>query len=430
MNQQNMSAKGGSASGGKKIGLIILNICLLIIIIVSVGYLVKDHNKLFAQGLPNLNFIQWINSNPLESSQATPAGIQVTALKREKPAEKEIKALYLTSYSGGSSSKIDSIINFMKGSDLNAVVIDIKDYSGQISYLSKVELAVELNTSRNTIKDLPGVIKKLHDNNIYVIARQTVFQDPELSDKKPEWAVKNSATGGVWRDNKGLGWMDASQKEVWKYNLEIAKEAIGLGFDEVNFDYIRFPSDGKMSLMQFSNMEGRTKAQVMADFFKYLYENLKDEPAYISGDLFGFTTERTDDMNIGQQIEDAALYFDYVCPMVYPSHYPSGYLNLDNPAAHPYEVVKFSISKGVESLNPNKEIIEKSVDANGQEIEVKKTVTINYRAKIRPWLQNFDMGAVYTASMIDAQIRANTEAGGYGYLLWNARNVYSYAPGK
>ena len=392
----------------KKISLIILDICLLIIIIVSVAYLVKANNKIFAQGIPNLYFIQWANGSSLVNASAIANGIQVKEIKRAKPTEKEIKGLYLTSYSGASSTKIDSIIKFMKGSDLNAVVIDIKDYSGQISYDSKVKIVEDLKTDRNTIKDLPGVIKKLHDNGIYVIARQTVFQDPELADKKPAWAVKNSATGGVWRDNKGLGWMDATQKEVWKYNLEIAKEAISLGFDEINFDYIRFPSDGKMKLMQFANMAGRTKARVMAEFFKYLYENLKDEPAYISGDLFGFTTERTDDMNIGQVIEDAALYFDYVCPMVYPSHYPSGYLNLKNPAASPYQVVKFALTKGEESLAVVKDV----------------------RAKIRPWLQNFNMGAVYTSARIDAQIKAGKEAGTYGYMLWNARNVYSYAPGK
>ncbi|MCX6740011.1 MAG: putative glycoside hydrolase [Candidatus Parcubacteria bacterium] len=404
--------------------LIILNFLLLAIIFVFGYYFVTERQRIFAQS----NFGIYPSVNLLDSSVAGTEG-SVLEIKREKPAEKEIRGLYLTSYSAASSRKIDEIIEFMKGTDLNAVVIDIKDYSGQLSYDSNVKLVEELGTDRTTIKDLPAVVKKLHDNDIYAIARQTVFQDPELSEKKPEWAVKNSATGGVWRDNKGLGWMDASRQEVWEYNVAIAKEAISLGFDEINFDYIRFPSDGKMSLMQFAEMNGRSKAEVMAEFFKYLYENLKDEPAYISGDLFGFTTERSDDMNIGQQIEDAALYFDYVCPMVYPSHYPSGYLNLKNPAANPYEVITQAMKKGTESIQPvTKEIIEKSMDENGQAIEIKKEITTTYRAKIRPWLQAFNMGAVYTPAMIDAQIKASNEQGGYGYLLWNARNVYNYAP--
>ncbi len=396
MVQSDMSRKAGSAVGGKKIFLVLVNIALICVIVITVFYLFSRRTELFAQS--SLSFGNKILNVNIPG--------QIKEIKRAKPVEREVKAIYLTSYSASVPDRVDNYIGLIKKSQINAVVIDIKDYSGQIAYDSKVPLVEELQTDRNLIKDLSGVIKKFHDNDIYVIARQTVFQDPELSGKKPEWAVKNSATGGVWKDNKGLGWLDASKQEVWQYNIDIAREAIRLGFDEINFDYIRFPSDGPMKLMQFSNMNGRTKAEVMTDFFKYLYENLKSEPAYISGDLFGFTTERTDDMNIGQQIEDAALYFDYVCPMVYPSHYPSGYLNLKNPAAEPYKVVKFALTKGEESL----------------------ALVPDVRAKIRPWLQSFDMGAVYTSAMIEDQIRAGQEAGSYGYLLWNARNVYKYLP--
>jgi hypothetical protein len=376
--------------------LVIFNVILLTIIVTVVFYSLK-HAEILAQ----------TDKYPIKFTTDYSYTIEpIKIAKREKAQEKEIYGLYLTSYSASRPEKVDEIINFMKGSQLNAVVIDIKDYSGQISYDSNIPLVNELKTDRDTIKDVPALIKKLHDNNIYAIARQTVFQDPELSNKKPEWAVKNSATGGVWRDNKGLAWLDPTIKDNWKYNLDIAKEAIDLGFDEVNFDYVRFPSDGQMALMKFANLANTTRAAVMKNFFAYLYNNLKDEPAYISGDLFGFTTERTDDMQIGQVIEDAALYFDYVCPMVYPSHYPSGYLNFTNPAAHPYDVVKIALTKGEESLS----------------------VVKNVRAKIRPWLQNFDMGAVYTPEMIDFQIKAAKEAGAYGYTLWNARNVYGYAP--
>lgn len=380
----------------KKTVLVILDICLVAVIVALSFYLIAQRNKIFAQ-----TFIGFNSKDPdLKITQI------IQPVKRIKLAEQEIRGLYLTSYSAASPKKVDEIIKFMKGSALNAVVIDIKDYSGEISYHSQVPLAVELNTWRNTIKDLPGVIQKFHDNGIYVIARQQVFEDPQLSSKKPEWAVHNSVTGGVWHDNKGLGWMDATQEGVWKYNADIAKEAIGLGFDEVNFDYVRFPSDGRMFLMKFAEMNGRTKAQVIAGFFKYVSEYLKDEPAYLSADLFGLTTERTDDMNIGQQIEDAALYFDYVCPMVYPSHYPTGYMNFKNPADYPYDVVFHALTKGEESL----------------------AVVKNVRAKIRPWLQDFNLGAFYTPAMVDAQIKAGLDAKTFGYLLWNARNVYTYAP--
>lgn len=380
----------------KTLLLIVFNIFLLTIIITVVFYSTKNTQILAQNDKYAINF----------NNDFSYKGEIKTITKREKAREKEIRGLYLTSYSGSNNAKIDEIINAIKGSLLNAVVIDIKDYSGKISYDSNIPLVNELKTDRDTIKNIPALLQKLHDNGIYAIARQTVFQDPELSDKRPEWAVKNSATGGVWRDNKGLAWLDPTIKDNWKYNLDIAKEAIELGFDEVNFDYIRFPSDGKMALMKFANLGNTTKATVMRNFFQYLHDNLKDEPAYISGDLFGFTTERDDDMQIGQQIEDAALYFDYVCPMVYPSHYPIGHLNFQNPAAHPYEVVKMALVKGEESL----------------------AKTENVRAKIRPWLQAFNMGAIYTPDMIDLQIKAAAEAGTYGYMLWNARNVYDYIP--
>ena len=322
---------------------------------------------------------------------------------RTKPEEQEIKAIYLTSATAARDSSMDYYIDLINRTELNALVIDIKDYSGRLSYLSEVPLAQELNTHRNTIKDIKGLLNKLNENGVYTIARQTVFQDPELSSKKPEWAVKDSSTGGVWHDWKGLGWLDPTQEEVWNYNIAIAREAIELGFDEINFDYIRFPSDGPTSRMVFANLDGRTRNEVIRDFFKYVREKLDDLPAYISVDLFGFTTERTDGMSIGQRITDAAPYIDYIAPMVYPSHYPSGYLNYDNPAAHPYPVIYNSISKGIAQI----------------------TGVENNRAKIRPWLQSFNLGATYTPSMVRTQMEASDEVGGYGWMLWNARNVYN-----
>jgi len=368
----------------------------LLAIIIFLGYLLFIHDKESLAEDQNI-------ANNLPQNQQQEENLEKS---RTKVPEKEIRSIYITSYTASNKNRMEEIIDFIKATELNSVIIDIKDYSGTLAYDSQIEIINQLGNDRDLIKDLPQLIKKLHQQGIYVIARQTVFQDPELTKKKPEWAVKNSVTGGLWYDWKGLSWADASIEEVWNYNLAIAKEAINLGFDEINFDYIRFPSDGPMAQMQFANLKGRTKAEVMRDFYKFLHENLNDEPAYISGDLFGLTTERNDDMNIGQQLEDAILYFDYVCPMVYPSHYPSGYLNIDNPAASPYPVIKNALEKGQESIAG---------------IE-------NRKGKIRPWLQAFNMGAVYTPAMIDAQIKAAAEAKSYGYFLWNARNVYNYAP--
>lgn len=326
-------------------------------------------------------------------------------VKRLKPEKREVHAIYLTAYSAGNPKKIDDVIRRASSTEINAVVIDIKDYSGYLSYDSDLKTANDLGLEAVKIKDLKGVINKLHENNIYAIARIAVFQDPLLSVKKPEWGVLNKNTGGLWRDRKGLSWLDPANPAVWNYHIAIAEEAIALGFDEINLDYVRFPSDGQISLMQFPRWDGtNTKAEVIEQFFSYFYAHLKDEPAYLSVDLFGLTTTATNDLNIGQLIEKAAPYFDYICPMAYPSHYGSGYLGFKNPASYPYEVVFNSVKKGDERIR----LLE------------------NNRASIRPWIQDFNLGAVYTPAMVKEQMQASYDAGGSGYLVWDPKNIYSW----
>ena len=322
-----------------------------------------------------------------------------------KPIERKVKAIYLTAHTAANETQMVAMIKMIDTTDLNAVVIDIKDYSGYVYFDTKVQLAQELKLTRDVLDNIEELIIKLHEHDIYVIARQTVFQDPALATAKPEWAVKDSA-GGLWRDWKGLTWVDTSLQEVWDYNIALAKDATTLGFDEINFDYIRFPSDGPISKMRFKNYDGTFKKhEVVVAFFSQLYEAMKDEPVYISGDVFGYVTIRYDDMNIGQLLEDAAPFFHYIMPMMYPSHYGAGFNGFANPANHPYEVIYHGVVLANERL---------------QKVP-------NNIAKIRPWIQDFDIGAVYGREKVQAQIKAISDAGGFGYVAWNARNVY--APG-
>jgi hypothetical protein len=325
----------------------------------------------------------------------------------------EIRALYLTARSAGNSEKIDEIINLMKKEKLNAVTIDIKDYSGYVSYKSEVEEVLRYEAEKIMINDIDALIKKLHDNNIYAIARITVFQDPVLAEARPDFAVKNKATGGIWKDNKGLAWIDPASIEAWDYIIKIAQEASKKGFDEINFDYIRFPSDGLLSNMSFPfyNNKEKEKHEVIREFFSYLNVNLTD--IIISADLFGLAAINKDDLGIGQVIEDAYDNFDYVSPMVYPSHYASGFIGYKNPAEFPYEVVKYSIEKAKTRLDE----FNRNSDINKAENKRK--------AKLRPWLQAFNMGAVYGADKVKAQIKASNESGGVGWILWNSSNNYS-----
>jgi hypothetical protein len=311
-----------------------------------------------------------------------------------------VKGIYLTAYSAGSSKKVDEIIDLIDRTELNAVVIDIKDYSGLILYDSDVALVNELGVEDDRIGDVSALIEKLQSHDIYVIARQTIFQDPILAEKKPEWAI-HAKYGGLWRDHKGLAWVDPTEQAVWEYNVDIAKEAIVLGFDEINFDYVRFPSDGNLSQVVYTN-GGRARTEVMGEFFAFLDEELSSEPAWISIDMFGFVMERHDGMSIGQRLEDAVDHLDYISPMMYPSHYPSGHLNVANPAAHPALVIENGMKKGIPYFEGT-------------------------RAAVRPWIQAFHLGATYDATKIRAQIDMVEKYSDGGWLLWNAANRYSSA---
>ncbi len=330
-----------------------------------------------------------------------------------------IKAIYATGWSAGSVKKIDYLIKMIETTELNAIVVDIKDYSGHVSYfINHPLLRASGALDEPRILKPNALIKKLHDHGIYVIGRISVFQDPVLAKAHPEWAVHVSSTGQVWQDRKGLSWMDPAAREVWDYNLAIARDAFTRGFDEVNFDYVRFPSDGSLKEMTFPFFKKEmTMASVIEDFFKYLRVNLPQDR--LSVDLFGLATIEKGDLGIGQVLEKAFPYFDYIAPMVYPSHYASGIMGFRNPADHPFEVVKTSVAEAIKRL----------LEYNTNQLEGSSTPRVALRprakVKIRPWLQDFDLGAVYDAPKIRDQIRASDESGGVGWMLWDPKNDYT-----
>ena len=362
-----------------------------------------------------LALLTWVKTvaQPLDSRAVIIGGLfsgkassTPVIIVKSKPTKITNRGIYLTAYSAGSKTKVDKVLAAIKGTTINSVVIDIKDYSGYLSYDSQIPMVNELGLKEIKIKYLKGVVDRLHQQGLYAIARVAVFQDPILASKKPAWAVGNNKTGKAWQDNKGLSWVDPANPAIWDYHVAIAKEAINLGFDEINLDYVRFPSDGAISVMTFPFWKGEgTKADVIRNFFSYFSDKLKDEPAYLSVDLFGLTTTAKNDMNIGQLLENASPYFDYICPMVYPSHYPNGYLGYKNPAEHPYEIVFGAVKSGNARLASS---------------------TTPRRAQIRPWIQDFNLGAIYTANMVRQQIKASSDAGGDGFLVWDPKNIYTW----
>ncbi|MFA5021580.1 MAG: putative glycoside hydrolase [Patescibacteria group bacterium] len=331
-------------------------------------------------------------------------GNQPTFEVLNRPQKIENKGIYLTAYTAGMKQRRQELVNLIKTTELNSIVIDVKDYSGKIFFDANLPLADKIKSKEIRIPDLDQWVAELKKQGIYTIARIVVFQDPYLAEKRPDIALKSKA-GGTWRDRKGLSWVDPTQRLVWDYNMDLAKEAVRLGFDEVNFDYIRFPSDGDIKQIVYANLDNNSfeaKSRAMAKFYNYVNQSLTFYPIITSADLFGMVLWRKDGLNIGQTLEDAALNFDYVCPMVYPSHYPPNFQGFANPADHPYEVVYQSLIRAKDDLKPAK-------------------------AKMRPWLQDFDMGAEYTPQMIRAQIQASYDSNSVGWLLWNASNRYTAA---
>lgn len=317
-----------------------------------------------------------------------------------------VKAIYMTSWVAGTSSMRERLISIIDETEVNAVIIDIKDDTGKISYLIESEPFKSLSSSENRIPNITEFISRLHDKNIYVIGRIATFQDPYLIKKWPSEAVKTKTDKEkLWRDRKGIGWFDAGSEKVWGYVVALAEESYRVGFDEINFDYVRFPSDGNMQDIYFPLSEGKVKADVLESFFKHVDEKLRTEenPIPTSVDIFGMTTTNTDDLGIGQVLEKTIPYFDFVSPMVYPSHYPNNWNGYKNPAEMPYEVIHAAMGKAVER-----------VKAMGEDPK-----------KLRPWLQDFNLGATYTAEMVRAQIQATYDVGLDSWFIWDPKNIYT-----
>ncbi|MFB6226017.1 MAG: putative glycoside hydrolase [Candidatus Paceibacteria bacterium] len=317
---------------------------------------------------------------------------------RYKPERIEARGVYLTARSAGNPQKVNQIIRLIEQTQLNSVVIDIKDFSGRLLYDSKLELAEKYSVEENRIGDIEALLTKLHQHNIYTIARISVFQDTALAESRPDLAIQNKE-GEVWRNAKGLAWTNPAKKEVWEYNIAIAKEAAELGFDEVNFDYVRFPSDGDTSKIKPQRSTDQ-KQQVMAGFYEYISKEMRYEPVWTSLDFFGMTMESKEGLSIGQNLKHAVDEVDYISPMMYPSHYPKGHIGFENPAEHPGKILENGLRQG-------KKYFEDS------------------RAQVRPWIQAFGLNYDYDREKMQAQIKTVEKYTDAGWLLWNARNVYS-----
>ncbi|MFN2555283.1 MAG: putative glycoside hydrolase [Nitriliruptorales bacterium] len=352
-------------------------------------------------------------STTAETTNTTPVSDRDAAILadarrglRALPAEWPIvRGVYSTMWSFA-GPRWNYIMDLVRTTELNAVVIDVKDDDGQLAWKgSSVALAREAGADRATEltrQQAAARIRELREAGGYPIARVVCFKDRMLAPTKPELAIR-TAGGGVWRDRKGMAWLDANNPATWEYLLDVSREAAAMGFLEIQFDYVRFPTDGNVATTVYANGGGVDPAAIRG-FLAHAREELHKAGVRTSADIFGLTTYKLqgqgDGDGTGQRFEDVISEVDYVSPMVYPSHYYAGNYGLSKPEAYPYEVITRSMDEGMRRIE-------------------------GYRAKMRPWLEDFSLTVPHHPGRLSAQLRGAYEQGVDSWLLWNAGNRYS-----
>ena len=317
----------------------------------------------------------------------------------------KVRGLYATGWSAGLPKKMDNLIATLHKTGLNSIVIDVKDSDGAVTYYtSGVPLAVEIgachkSARQNRCPEIDATLKKLKDAHIYTIARVVCFNDPILARARHEYAIKSKA-GGIWHNAHGP-WVDPTIQAVWQYNVDIAIDAIKHGFDEIQWDYIRFPSEGNLKLCQYSKPTDHGQASIIiAQYLEFAQKALAQYHVPISADIFGLTGTSTSDMGIGQKINPIADFVNTVCPMVYPSHFAHGEYHMPNPNAQPYKTILVSLHDARRRLSASKAII-------------------------RPWLQAFTLGPPhYGPHEVMEQLRGVKDNNLSEFLWWSPQNKY------
>ena len=312
------------------------------------------------------------------------------------------RAVYLSVYGIGNAKLRNGALALIEQTRLNAVVIDVKGDRGMIAYPSAVPLAAAAGAQRTiTIRDLRVLVESLRQKDVYTIARIVVAKDDILAAARPELAVKQR-NGDVYRDREGMRWVDPARREVRDYAIAIAVEAAAAGFDEIQFDYLRFPDDNNVRMPDALTQEARVRA--IGEFIDAARARLVPYNVFLAVDVFGYVCWNSNDLQIGQRLEDILPRVDYLSPMLYPSGFTFGIPGCTNPVAHPYEIVRRSLERALERTHASPR-------------------------RIRPWLQAFTDYAFdrrkFGADQMEQQIRAAEDVGTDGWMLWNARNVYS-----
>jgi hypothetical protein len=344
------------------------------------------------------------------NGSATPALAVPDSIRRPQaplvPTPDPVRGLYVNRWVA-LGRKMWELIDVAKRTEVNALVIDVKDDRGFVLYRSNVPLAREIGA--DTVQPMSysrmrAILDTMRTHNVYPIARIVVAKDPLLADKKREWAVKRKSDGTPWLDKKKNPWLDPTHPEVWKYAADLAAEAVRMGFSEIQLDYVRFPDEDRIIYEgEYAKLNGRVRAQVIRDQLAYIRALMKPLRVPMTIDVFGLTATDTTDMGIGQRWEQFVDQADVVLPMAYPSHYAPGTYGLRNPNANPYATIDKTLK-----------------DAK------RRSQGIAGAAKLVPYYQDFTMGRPrYGAAQVRAQMKAGYDNGIRGWVLWNPRSRYT-----
>lgn len=345
------------------------------------------------------------STGPTSASSAVPDSISRPAAKL-MPTPNPVRGLYVNRWASLGRKQWE-LIDVAKRTEVNALVLDVKDDRGLMLYRSTVPLAREIGADTLqpiAYKRMRAILDTMRAHNVYPIARIVVAKDPLLAERKQEWAIRRKSDGGVWLDRKKKPWLDPTHPEIWKYAADIAAEAVRMGFSEIQFDYVRFPDEDRVIHEgDYAKMNGRVRAQVIRDQLAYVRSLVRPLGVPMTIDVFGLTATDTTDMGIGQRWELFVDQADAVLPMAYPSHYAPGTYGLRNPNGSPYATIDNTLK-----------------DAK------RRSQGIAGAAKIVPYYQDFTMGPPrYGAPQVRAQIKAGYDNGIRDWILWNPGSRYT-----
>ena len=326
----------------------------------------------------------------------TPVASAAVSSPFRTPLPEEIRGVHVTGPLMTLTGKLDSYLALRKDG-LNTIELDLKDESGNVAFVKGAPALALHDGAARAYYDPAEVVRKVHKAGVYLIGRVVSFEDPITSAAHPELAVHRS-DGSLWHTNGGLGWLNPYSRAAWRYDVDVAVAAAKAGFDEIQFDYVRFPSDGNLSIIRYPGKHGQPMGETVAAFLRYAVGRLHPLGVRVSADVFGLSA--THDLGIGQYPGQVGEVVDAIYPMVYPSHYRPGEFGLPDPNAAPGKTVSYSL----------------------RDFRAKLAGT---KATLVPWLQDFSLGRTYTAADVGAQVAAARQYATGGFMLWNASGMYT-----